>query len=143
MNYKFKMKLRGGGGICRYFTLVFHNVPMIIFEFIFMRDNGKQYDAIVTNRAGVKRIETQTVNIVKQSANKLSTRGPNGCCPNQWLNFKLNDNKWIEEIGQRLEKLRTKYPDITYMIDTGNVIFDTHVKWNAPGMNKNDWQSLI
>ena len=143
LSNKFKSQLSNKGDChSRMFQCIFENVPFVIFDALFLIDNGKIYNEIIMVQ-GIPLNAQLQVNIVKSSNTKYTTRCDNGFCPQEWFNHKFNNGQVIEEITPKLDKVRPKFPEITYMIDSGNIIIDSFIKWNSPGSQHNHWQSLI
>lgn len=143
LSHKFKSRLAStGGGRYRQITFTFGPVAPVIFESIFLIDNGKLYNESMIIHG--ERINVNVrVSIQKVSKDRFTTRCANGYCPFKWFLDKLNNGLMIEEITPKLDLVRPKYPDISFMENTGNIIIDCNVKFNSPGMPANHWSALV
>ena len=112
---------------------VYQNMPWIIFKLLILNDNGKKFNQISMHN-GIPTVTDATFNIVKTSDKKYTTRHINGYIPLPWFYDKFNYGRIIEVLCTNLDKNRIKYPNVTYMIDTGNLIFEAYVTTHSSHM---------
>ena len=117
-------------------------MPFIIFKISILNDNGKEYHETVTINGNTIDTIVQ-FNIVKISDKKYATKNIDGYVPLQWFYDKFNYGNIIQQITKSKDKCRIKYPELTYMVDTGNLIIESHIKWNSPGMAEDTFISLM
>ena len=117
-------------------------MPFIIFKISILNDNGKEYHETVTINGNTIDTIVQ-FNIVKISDKKYTTKNIDGYVPLQWFYDKFNYGNIIQQITKSKDKCRIKYPELTYMVDTGNLIIESHIKWNSPGMAEDTFISLM
>ena len=121
---------------------IYANMPFIVFKISIWNDNGKEYiETININGNNINTIVK--FKIVKVSNKKYTTKHIDGYIPIQWFHEKFNYGQIIEQTTKSKDRCRIKYPELTYMVDTGNLIIESHIIWNSPGMSTDTFISLI
>lgn len=121
-----------GGGRTRQIRYTYHSVPFPIFQSIFLQDNGKEYIEYIDVNGNKYPIRNK-VNVIKHGSARYTTKVTNGYCPELWLADKLNFGRIIQQCTKNGDVCRLKYPNVTYMIQSGNIIFESDLKWLPAG----------
>lgn len=121
-NKKLKLKL---------INLQIKNMPPIIFELIFTKDNNKKYiEQIITEKDGI--IERELlVRMEKIQTNKYEST----CAPPQWIADKINKTKILFNYDENSDRCELFEPKISFIITSGTFILQSKIKTKHPHFN--------
>ena len=137
-----KMISTSGGGQSRRVHLVFPNLARILFEQIFLICDGKQYTETYTFNNNAVSYNVQA-RFIDQNDTKITTKCANGYCPPAMLDEIINYGKTMIVETTNMDKFIISKADVTYMVNSRNLIIDIDTASNSPHMINGLFASFV
>ena len=104
------------------------NVPPLIWEITFTKDNGAKYIELLETRDRGTLKRELIVNVVKISATKYAST----CAPSQWISDKINSGRILFNKTKHNERRELYEPQISYLNSSGTITLKSKMKVKLP-----------